>query len=146
MSSITADGLAASAASPVGGEVGPLEQKHLQNANYRAVAGTEEVTKTHWHIAFANALGWGFDGMDGVIFALISPLVIKGTEDSHASDLLAVVTVQDGPEPWDGVAREVTGEEKAQWWERAVAVFPDYADYQKKTDREIPVFKLTPTE
>ena len=50
------------------------------------------------------------------------------------------VTVQDGPEPWDGVAREVTGEEKARWWERAVAVYPDYADYQAKTDREIPVF------
>ena len=48
------------------------------------------------------------------------------------------VTVQDGPEPWDGVARELTGEEKAQWWERAVAVFPDYADYQKKTDRRDP--------
>jgi deazaflavin-dependent oxidoreductase (nitroreductase family) len=50
------------------------------------------------------------------------------------------VTVQDGPEPWDGVAREVTGPEKAEWWERAVAVYPDYADYQRKTDREIPVF------
>jgi deazaflavin-dependent oxidoreductase (nitroreductase family) len=50
------------------------------------------------------------------------------------------VTVQDGPEPWDGVAREITGEEKAQWWERAVAAFPPYADYQEKTDREIPVF------
>jgi deazaflavin-dependent oxidoreductase (nitroreductase family) len=50
------------------------------------------------------------------------------------------VTVQDGPEPWDGVAREVTGEEKAVWWERAVAVYPDYADYQARTDREIPVF------
>jgi deazaflavin-dependent oxidoreductase (nitroreductase family) len=50
------------------------------------------------------------------------------------------VTVQDGPEPWDGVARELTGEEKAQWWERAVAAFPNYAEYQKKTDREIPVF------
>jgi MFS family permease len=77
MSSITADGLAAPAASPVGEEVGPLEQKHLQNANYRAVAGSDEVTKTHWHIASANALGWGFDGMDGVIFGLISPLVVK---------------------------------------------------------------------
>jgi deazaflavin-dependent oxidoreductase (nitroreductase family) len=50
------------------------------------------------------------------------------------------VTVQDGPEPWDGVAREATGQEKAEWWERAVAAFPDYADYQRKTDREIPVF------
>ena len=49
------------------------------------------------------------------------------------------VTVQDGPEPWDGVAREIHGEEKAVWWERAVAAFPDYADYQTRTDREIPV-------
>ncbi|SEP06565.1 nitroreductase family deazaflavin-dependent oxidoreductase [Trujillonella endophytica] len=50
------------------------------------------------------------------------------------------VTVQDGPEPWDGVAREVSGEERSQWWERSVAAFPDYADYQTKTDRQIPVF------
>src|SRR5919205_2996833 len=50
------------------------------------------------------------------------------------------VTVQDGPEPWDGVAREVHGEERAQWWERAVAAYPSYAEYQEKTDREIPVF------
>ena len=50
------------------------------------------------------------------------------------------VTVQDGDQVWDGVAREVTGEEKAVWWERAVAAYPDYADYQRKTDREIPVF------
>ena len=50
------------------------------------------------------------------------------------------VTVQDGPEPWDGVARELTGDERAQWWERAVAAFPNYADYQTKTDRLIPIF------
>ena len=50
------------------------------------------------------------------------------------------VTVQDGPEPWDGVVREITGEEKAEWWERAVAAYPSYADYQERTDRDIPVF------
>jgi MFS family permease len=76
MSSITADGQA-TAAGPAAGDIGPLEQQHLQFANYRAVAGGAEVTRTHWHIALANALGWGFDGMDGVIFALISPMVIK---------------------------------------------------------------------
>lgn len=54
------------------------------------------------------------------------------------------VELQDGPVRRDMVAREVTGEEKAQWWERAVAAYPDYADYQKKTDREIPVFVLEP--
>jgi deazaflavin-dependent oxidoreductase (nitroreductase family) len=50
------------------------------------------------------------------------------------------VTVQDGPEPWDGVARELSGDERDEWWERAVAAFPNYADYQKKTDRQIPIF------
>jgi deazaflavin-dependent oxidoreductase (nitroreductase family) len=54
------------------------------------------------------------------------------------------VELQDGPEPRDMVAREVSGAEKAQWWERAVAAFPDYADYQRRTDREIPVFVLEP--
>jgi deazaflavin-dependent oxidoreductase (nitroreductase family) len=41
-------------------------------------------------------------------------------------------------------AREVTGTEKATWWDRAVAAYPDYADYQAKTDRQIPVFVLEP--
>jgi len=44
--------------------LGPLERKHLQYTNYRAVAGGTEISKTHWHIALANGLGWGFDGMD----------------------------------------------------------------------------------
>ncbi|GAA2374045.1 nitroreductase [Catellatospora methionotrophica] len=54
------------------------------------------------------------------------------------------VELQDGPRRRDMTAREVTGAEKAQWWERAVAAYPPYADYQKKTDREIPVFVLEP--
>ena len=52
----------------------------------------------------------------------------------------------DGPERRDMTAREVTGAEKEQWWERAVEAFPDYADYQKKTDRQIPVFVLDPID
>ncbi|MGA9871855.1 MAG: nitroreductase family deazaflavin-dependent oxidoreductase [Rhodococcus sp. (in: high G+C Gram-positive bacteria)] len=54
-----------------------------------------------------------------------------------------LVELQDGTEKADYLAREVSGEEKALWWERSVAAYPDYADYQKKTDREIPVFVLT---
>ncbi|MGW0860640.1 nitroreductase family deazaflavin-dependent oxidoreductase [Streptomyces sp. NPDC002690] len=54
------------------------------------------------------------------------------------------VELQDGPVRQDMIAREVTGDEKAVWWERAVEAFPDYADYQKKTDRVIPVFVLEP--
>ncbi|MEU5366782.1 nitroreductase family deazaflavin-dependent oxidoreductase [Streptomyces sp. NPDC005925] len=56
------------------------------------------------------------------------------------------VELQDGPVRRDMTAREVTGAEKAEWWERAVAAFPSYADYQKKTDREIPVFVLDPVD
>jgi deazaflavin-dependent oxidoreductase (nitroreductase family) len=56
------------------------------------------------------------------------------------------VELQDGPVKRDMTAREVTGEEKAAWWERAVAAYPAYDDYQKKTDREIPVFVLEPAE
>ncbi|WP_261570673.1 nitroreductase family deazaflavin-dependent oxidoreductase [Frankia gtarii] len=55
------------------------------------------------------------------------------------------VELQDGPIRRDYVAREVTGDEKARWWEYAVAAFPNYADYQRKTEREIPVFVLEPT-
>lgn len=54
------------------------------------------------------------------------------------------VELQDGPAPQDMTARELTGEEKAQWWARAVAAFPDYATYQARTDREIPVLLLEP--
>ncbi|MBW0118456.1 nitroreductase family deazaflavin-dependent oxidoreductase [Pseudonocardia abyssalis] len=53
------------------------------------------------------------------------------------------VELQDGRVTKDYDATEITGEEKAVWWERGVATFADYADYQAKTDREIPVFKLT---
>jgi deazaflavin-dependent oxidoreductase (nitroreductase family) len=55
-----------------------------------------------------------------------------------------LVEVQDGPLRQDMTAREISGEEKALWWERAVAAYPDYADYQAKTDRVIPVFLLEP--
>ena len=54
------------------------------------------------------------------------------------------VELQDGTVTQDYDAREVFGDEKAVWWERAVAAWPDYADYQEKTDRQIPVFVLTP--
>jgi deazaflavin-dependent oxidoreductase (nitroreductase family) len=54
------------------------------------------------------------------------------------------VELQDGLVKQDMTAREVTGAEKAEWWQRAVAAYPDYADYQTKTDRQIPLFVLEP--
>ncbi|MFF1301340.1 nitroreductase family deazaflavin-dependent oxidoreductase [Streptomyces sp. NPDC058307] len=56
------------------------------------------------------------------------------------------VELQDGAVKRDYVAREITGAEKDEWWERAVEAYPPYADYQKKTDRVIPVFVLEPVD
>jgi F420H(2)-dependent quinone reductase len=53
-----------------------------------------------------------------------------------------LVELQDGGAKGDYTAREVTGDEKRIWWDRAVETWPDYAKYQKKTDRQIPVFVL----
>lgn len=56
------------------------------------------------------------------------------------------VELRDGTAVGDYVAREVSGEERDLWWERAVAAYPDYAEYQTKTDRVIPVFVLDPID
>jgi deazaflavin-dependent oxidoreductase (nitroreductase family) len=53
------------------------------------------------------------------------------------------VELQDGPDKHDYVAHEAQGDEREQWWARAVEAWPDYAEYQTKTDRQIPVFVLT---
>ena len=54
------------------------------------------------------------------------------------------VDVQDGATKRSYRVRELSGDERAEWWDRAVAAFPDYADYQRRTDREIPVFVAEP--
>lgn len=56
------------------------------------------------------------------------------------------VELQDGAEKRSYSARVLSGEERAQWWEYAVATWPTYGEYQLKTDREIPVFLLEPIE
>lgn len=56
------------------------------------------------------------------------------------------VELQDGPVKKDYQARELTGPERESWWERAVEAWPDYAKYQKKTTRVIPIFVLTPAD
>lgn len=75
-------------------------------------------------------------------YALIAS---KGGAPAHPGwyhNLMAnpTVLVQDGPEPWQTETRLVTGEERTAWFERGIAAFPPYAEYQEKTDREIPVF------
>jgi len=54
------------------------------------------------------------------------------------------VTIQDGAVPVPVSVREISGDERQQWWERAVKAYPPYADYQKRTSRQIPVFIASP--
>ena len=82
---------------------------------------------------------------DGVYAAVAS----KGGAPAHPAwyrNLVEnpLVELQDEGHRGDYTARELSGEERDVWWERAVAVWPDYAEYQTKTEREIPVFLLEP--
>jgi deazaflavin-dependent oxidoreductase (nitroreductase family) len=79
-------------------------------------------------------------------YALVASLGGAPTHPVWYYNLLAdpkSVAIQDGPEPFDVEVRELSGEERQQWWDRAVADYPPYADYQIKTDRVIPVFVAT---
>jgi len=76
------------------------------------------------------------------LYALVAS---KGGAPEHPGwfhNLMAKDTImmQDGPEPWETTVRLVDGEERQEWWNRAVDVFAPYAEYQEKTDRLIPVF------
>jgi deazaflavin-dependent oxidoreductase (nitroreductase family) len=84
---------------------------------------------------------------DGV-YAAVASLGGAPTNPVWYNNLVAhpEVELQDGATKHTLVAREVFGEEKALWWERAVAAYPDYADYQLKTTRQIPVFVLEPAQ
>ena len=82
---------------------------------------------------------------EGVYAAVAS----QGGADVHPSwyfNLLVDphVELQDGPVRQDMVAREIDGDERAQWWRRAVAAFPPYREYAFRTRRLIPVFLLEP--
>jgi F420H(2)-dependent quinone reductase len=82
---------------------------------------------------------------DGVYAAVAS----KGGAPAHPSwyrNLVEhpLVEVQDGEAKGDYTARELSGDERETWWTRAVEIWPDYAEYQTKTERQIPVFALEP--
>ena len=79
-------------------------------------------------------------------YALVASLGGAPTNPTWYGNLIADPTalmIQDGAEPRDFVAREVQGNEREVWWERAVEAYPSYADYQMKTSRIIPVFVAT---
>ena len=64
----------------------------------------------------------------------------------NLKDTKGPIEIQDGPSPAEFDVRELNGVERATWWERAVAAFPPYAEYQGKTDRQIPVFLASPRQ
>ena len=79
-------------------------------------------------------------------YALVGSLGGAPTNPTWYGNLIADPTalmIQDGAEPHDFVAREVEGDERTMWWDRAVEAYPSYADYQKNTSRVIPVFVAT---
>jgi F420H(2)-dependent quinone reductase len=80
-------------------------------------------------------------------YALVASLGGAPTNPTWYGNLIAepALMIQDGAEPHDFVAREVAGDERALWWDRAVDAYPSYADYQERTSRSIPVFVATPS-
>ena len=79
-------------------------------------------------------------------YALVASLGGAPNNPTWYANLIADPTalmIQDGDEPHDFVAREVEGDERALWWDRAVEAYPSYAEYQEKTTRIIPVFVAT---
>jgi deazaflavin-dependent oxidoreductase (nitroreductase family) len=80
-------------------------------------------------------------------YALVASTGGAPEDPSWAGNLRAepLVMVQDGPQPNDYIVHEAEGEEREDWWERAVEAFPTYAEYQEKTERVIPVFVASPT-
>lgn len=80
-------------------------------------------------------------------YALVASMGGAPTNPAWYRNLLAhpeAVQIQDGPAPFAVSVREVAGDERAAWWDRAVAVFPTYAEYQARTERVIPVLVATP--
>jgi deazaflavin-dependent oxidoreductase (nitroreductase family) len=140
------------------GEYEPSKQKWVRDQveRYESTGGREANTLRgidHWPIVVITSVGSKSGRLrknpvmrvehDGVYAAIAS----QGGAPERPSWYFNFVAhpeveLQDGPEPHTYVARLAEGDERAAWWERAVAQYAPYADYQRKTDREIPVFLL----
>ena len=140
------------------GEYEPSPSKWVRDqvATYEASGGAEANTlrgRPDWPIVVITSRGSTSGKLrknpvmrvehDGVYAAIAS----QGGAPEHPAwfhNFVAdpVVALQDGPEPHLYRARIAEGAERAEWWERAVAAYAPYAEYQRKTDREIPVFLL----
>jgi deazaflavin-dependent oxidoreductase (nitroreductase family) len=140
---------------PLAGEYEPSPQKWVRDQVdlYERSGGTQGLTLRGMPVVILTTVGARSGKLrkaglmrvehDGT-YAVVASLGGAPTNPVWFANVKAhpEVDLQDGPQKWDLVAREVHGEEKALWWERAVAAFPDYAEYQRKTTREIPVVVL----
>ena len=142
---------------PLQGEYGPStsDWARTQAEAYEASGGTEAATlrDSGLPVIVLTTLGAKSGKLrktalmrveyDGV-YAVVASLGGAPKHPQWYFNIVAqpLVELQDGAEKHDYRAREVFGDEKALWWERSVAAYPPYADYQKKTDRQIPVFVL----
>lgn len=144
---------------PLQGEYEPSSSKFVRDqvAEYESSGGTKGTTLRGVPVVVITSVGSSSGKLrknpvmrvehDGVYAAVAS----KGGAPEHPawySNLVQHphIELQDGGDRRDYVARELSGDERSTWWERAVAVWPDYAEYQTKTDRQIPVFVLEPTD
>lgn len=142
---------------PLSGEYAPNSQQWVRDqvAEYEGSGGTEGTSLRGVPVIVVTSLGARSGKLrkapvmrvehEGSYVAVAS----KGGAPEHPGWYRnmtehALVEVQDRTVKGDFRAREVTGAEREQWWKRAVAVWPDYAEYQTKTDRQIPLLVLEP--
>lgn len=140
---------------PLQGEYAPSSAEWVRNQveEYESSGGTRGTTLRGVPVVVITSMGAGSGKLrknpvmrvehDGAYAAVAS----KGGAPEHPAwyrNLVEhpLVELQDGSERADYMARELSGEERDLWWGRAVEVWPDYAEYQTKTERQIPVFVL----
>lgn len=140
---------------PLSGEYEPSPAAWVRDqvALYESSGGTQGLTLRGMPVVILTTLGARSGKVrkaalmrvehEGV-YAVIASLGGAPTNPVWYHNVLAhpEVELQDGPQKWDMVAREVSGDERELWWARAVAAYPDYAAYQLKTSRVIPVVLL----
>jgi deazaflavin-dependent oxidoreductase (nitroreductase family) len=144
---------------PLSGEYlpSPSEWSRDQAELYEKSGGTEGLTLRGKPVVLVTSLGAKSGKLrktplmrvehDGA-YAVVASQGGAPTHPVWYHNLVAhpLVELQDGPVKKDYQVRELSGDERATWWERAVQAWPDYASYQERTDRILPVFLLTPVD
>jgi len=141
---------------PLSGEYEPSPTKRVRDQVelYESSGGTKGTTMSGVPVVVVTSLGRSgrirktplMRVEHGGAYALVASQGGAPTHPTWYHNLVAHprVEIQDGPVRQDMRVRLLSGEEKQVWWQRAVAAFPYYAGYQKKTEREIPVFVAEP--